>query len=308
MRHTFPLRVHVIGNVVVDEAFLVRALPEPGQSVLAHARRRDLGGKGANQAVIIARTGIDVRLVAGIGMDEAGHWLKRELADEGLDIGGLIEYPGPSDVSVIILSDKAENMIVTTNGAAAQLTIDLVNSSLKSAEPGGILLLQGNLTAEVTDHALATGRSQRLTTVLNPSPTDPAFADCWPLVDLVVLNRAEALELTRQSDHLSAGTAILAKGAARVVITLGEEGAVLFDQNGAQAVPAAPAISVDTTGAGDTFAGILVAVLALSGTIDRQAVAAAAAAAAITVSRPGTRSSFPQRDELAAILARHRPW
>jgi ribokinase len=299
------MKVHVLGNVAVDEIFPVRAMPEPGQSVLARTRMRDLGGKGANQAIVIARTGLDVRLIAGIGDDEAGRWLRRELTTEGLDTAGLVACSGPSDMSVVILGDNADNMIVTTNGAARQLTIELVTFTLRDSNPGDVLLLQGNLAADVTGHALKIGRVQGLTTVFNPSPADPAFANYWPLADLVVLNRTEALELTGQPDHLSAGSTILAEGARQVVITLGEKGAALQDRTGAKEFPAAPAIPVDTTGAGDTFAGILVAAMALSGSIDGRAIAAAAAAAAITVSRPGTRAAFPRSDEIKAILTRH---
>jgi ribokinase len=299
------MRVHVFGNAAIDEILSVRALPEPGQSVLARTRMCDIGGKGANQAIVIARTGLDVRLIAGIGEDEAGHWLRRELATEGLDTTGLVECSGPSDTSVVVVGDNAENMIVTTNRAAAQLTLDVVNSRLRDTEPRDVLLLQGNLAADVTGHALRIGRAQGLTTVFNPSPIHHEFANYWPLVDLVVLNRTEALGLTHQPDHLSAGRAILAEGAGKVVITLGEQGAVLLDQTSALKIPVASVVPVDTTGAGDTFAGILVAVGALSGAIDGRAVSAATSAAAITVSRPGTRSAFPRSDEIKAILARY---
>jgi ribokinase len=299
------MRVHVLGNVAVDETFRVKIMPAPGQSVLAQMRRLDLGGKGANQAIVAARTGVDVRLIAIVGDDEAGRWMQSELAAEGLDLGGLARFRGPSDTSVIIVGDSSENMIVTTNEAASHLTSAMVELHIRSAAAGDILLLQGNLNPEVTGHALHCGRAQALTTVLNPSPVNSEFSSLWPLLDLAVLNESEALELTREPDVRSAGRSILAKGARQVVITLGSAGAVLVDQGDVQEVPAVPVVPIDTTGAGDTFAGILVAVLALSGAVNSCAIAAATEAAALTVSRPGTRSAFPTREEILAIFARY---
>jgi ribokinase len=299
------MRVHVLGNVAVDETLRVKCIPVPGQSVLAHTRDRDLGGKGANQAIIAARAGINVRLIAAVGDDEAGHWITRELAAEGLDLGGLLQCRGSSDVSVIIVGETAENMIVTTHGAANHLTSTVAEQHIQQAEAGDLLVLQGNLDPDVTGHALRLGRAQGLTTVLNPSPTYPAFSHLWSLLDLAVLNESEALQLTGAPDIGSAGRSIVASGTRQVVITRGRAGAVLVNRNAVAEVPAVSVAAVDATGAGDTFIGILIAVLARLGTLDLRALAAATEAAAITVSRPGTRSAFPTREEIATILACH---
>jgi ribokinase len=299
------MRVHVIGNVAVDETFRVAALPMPGQSVLARARGRDIGGKGANQAIIAARAGVDVRLIAAAGDDEVGDWIRRELAAEGLSVESFANFPGPSDISVVIVGDGGENIVVTTNAAANCLTGVAVESLVGLARAGDILLLQGNLATEATDHVLRWGRGCGLKTVLNPSPVNPKFSELWALLDLAVLNETEALELSGVPDVRSAGRSILAHGARQVVITLGGSGAILFNAHEAIEIPAVPVLPLDTTGAGDTFAGILVAMLARSGEVDSRAIAAAAEAAAITVSRLGTRSAFPTRDEIRAILERH---
>ncbi|MFL4993102.1 MAG: ribokinase [Microvirga sp.] len=299
------MTVHVFGNVAVDEFFHVKAIPAPGQSMRVQARHRDLGGKGANQAIITARAGIDVRLISFVGNDDMGLWAERQLAAEGLGLGSLARCHGSSDVSVIVVDESGENIIVTTDGAAGHLTSTMVEAHICQAHAGDILLLQGNFSPTVTGHALQCGRIHGLTQVFNPSPVHPEFSSTWSLLDLAVLNQAEALELTGEPDVHSAGRCILANGARQVVITLGRAGAILMDHSALHEIPAAPIIPVDATGAGDTFAGILVAVLARTGTIDARAVVAATEAAAVTVSRPGTRSAFPTREEILAILARY---
>lgn len=298
------MRVHVLGNVAVDEIFRVAVLPKPGQSVLADARTRDIGGKGANQAIVATRAGARVRLVTALGGDEPGRWAKRELAAEGLALD-LTRHSGRTDASIIVADEGSENMIVTTHEAARQLTPQAVEASLALAEKGDVLALQGNLGADATGHALRLGRSLGLRTVLNPSPVRPGFSELWPFLDLLIVNVGEALELAATHDVEGAGRRLHQEGARQVVVTLGNAGALCVGDGGIVKVAAAPSAPVDTTGAGDTFAGVLVAVLVRTGAVDARTMAAAAEAAAVTVSRPGTRAAFPTRPELLAILARH---
>jgi len=295
----------VLGNVAVDETYAVGRLPTPGESILAHSRARDLGGKGANQAIVAARAGIEVRLVAAVGQDDAGRWLRQEIASEGLVLSYLVDCPAPSDASVIFLANDADNMIVTTGLAARHLGADDAIRAVHAMAPGDAIVMQGNLDPDVTGRALAAGRQHGLATVFNPSPSHAEFAGLCSLASLVVANRNEARELTGEAEPLRAGQALLARGAASVVVTLAEGGAMLFDDDGAHAVKGAAVTPVDSTGAGDTFIGVLLAAAIRVGTVTTTCLLAAAEAAAITVSRPGARSSFPTRDEIRRIILRH---
>jgi len=299
------MRVHVFGNVAVDETFRVKSVPEPGESVLAHARSRDLGGKGANQAIVAARAGAVVRLIAVVGNDEAGTWAREALAAEGIPLDGLQVRPGSTDVSVVIVGDDAENMIVTTKDAATSLSVAAIEAHLAQAREGDLVLLQGNLKATVTGHVLRYAQQQGLRTLFNPSPLDQEFGQLLPLVNVVVLNQSEALQLTHTNDITAAREALLELGASQAIITLGSAGAVLIDQTGSQSCPAVLVTPVDTTGAGDTFSGVLGAGIARFGRIEVNAVKAAVEAAALTVTRPGARSALPSREELVSILARY---
>jgi ribokinase len=300
------MTIHVIGNVAIDETLRVARMPRPGESIPARSRTRDLGGKGANQAIVLSRAGLDVRLVAAVGNDDAAAWIRRELTDEGLQTGGLVALECASDSSVIVLDERAENMIITTRTAAGGLDPARAMSALATADSGDTLLVQGNLAPDLTQRLVAFGRERGLTTVFNPSPVDPAFAGMLSLVDVVVLNRTEAMALTGRDVPADGAYDLRARGVGSVVVTLGADGALLLDRTGPHHVPAAPATPVDTTGAGDTFIAILVAARSLIGQIDTRCVAAANVGAAVTASRLGTRAAFPLPSEIRAILAHCR--
>ncbi len=291
----------VIGNLALDEAFLLPALPRPGETVLATETARDLGGKGANQAVLLARAGVPTRLVARIGRDEAGASLRAMLGCEGMQRAGLIETDAPTDRSIVLLAADGENSIVSTAHCAGAMTVQDVSAAL-NATGADLLLMQGNLSAGVTEAALRIAQGRGMKTVFNPAPADPGFAALWKLADLVVLNRTEARDLTGR-DAEDAAAHIRAAGAASVAVTLGADGAVLQTADRMHRAPAAAVTVRDTTGAGDTFTAILAAALFARRLPPETALRCAAQAAAITVSRRGTLKAFPTRAELAAILA-----
>jgi ribokinase len=292
----------VIGNATIDETFALAALPRTGESVLAAPPTRDLGGKGANQALLLARAGLAVRLVARIGGDPEGAFLRARLAAEGL-AAGLIEGAAPTDRSLILLDRTGENCIVTTDEAAAAMTPQDAERALADTEAGALLLVQGNLGYETTRAALAAARTRGLLTVLNPAPVKDAFRHLWPLVDLAVLNEREAERLADATGENGARR-IVAAGAHAAVVTLGARGAILVHAGGTAASPAAAAEPVDTTGAGDTFTAVLAAARFARGFGWKEALGAAAAAAAVTVGRRGAFAAFPTRAEIGAILCR----
>jgi ribokinase len=295
------MRAIVLGNVTLDETLAVPALPRPGETLQAVAGTSGLGGKGANQAVLLGRAGIATRLVARIGEDETGITLRRALATEPV-ADRLIPSPLLTDRSIILLAPDGENCIVSTAACARAMNAADAALALADARPGDLLLMQGNLDVTVTAAALAAARRAGMVTVLNPAPVDPGFAALWPLLDLVVVNRLEAAELTGAADPETALGHIRAGGAGCAAITLGAAGAIMDAGSAILHVPAAPASVRDTTGAGDTFTAVLAAALFGRRMAAADALHAAARAAAITVSRPGTLAAFPDADTLRAIL------
>jgi len=299
------MRAYVIGNVAVDETISVATMPEAGASILGREETRDLGGKGANQAVVMARTGLATTLVAAVGEDFRAQTIHNQLSPEPVE-ARLITLPGrSSDFSIIFTTPDGENAIVTTTDSAGALTPGDAVAALDTAAAGDLVVLQGNLSQATTLGLLREARRRGLVTAFNPSPLRPYFGDFWSLVDIAFLNRGEAESLTGSSD--TAATAkLLHAGVRHVVLTLGGDGAMLASQAAEIAtIPAVAAAAIDTTGAGDTFMAVALASAALRGVeLDARAVGHAAAAAALTVSRRGTRSAFPTVSELQTILAR----
>jgi ribokinase len=298
------MRSFVIGNIALDETFSVPEMPQAGVSIHGRIVSRDLGGKGANQAIAMARAGLATTLVAAVGEDARAGVIRAGLEAEPV-VAKLIGLAGAaSDLSVIFTTPDGENAIVTTTEAADALTLREACNALVGSEPGDILVMQGNLAEETTRGALAEAKRRGLTTAFNPSPLRAYFAGLWPLVDIAVLNAGEANALTG-AERGDAARRLRESGVSQVALTLGREGALLFGDAGEAAVPAARAAPIDTTGAGDVFLGATVASSALRGVpIDLSALRHAAEAAGIAVGRKGARSSFPTREEFAAIFMR----
>ena len=290
------MRAFVIGNVALDETLTVADLPTRGASIHGKAAQIDRGGKGANQAIVLGRAGLDCRLCAAVGSDSRAYDIRTRLAAEpiALDLQTVAEVA--SDLSIILRTSSGDNAIITTNAAALGLTAEAACIAIVAAAPGDLLVMQGNLSAETTLAAFCAAKDMGMRTALNPSPLRPFFANLWPLVDIVFLNESEAAAL--------GGTAALAAaGVPQIVLTLGPAGAQLITPEASVTVPAQPCAVVDTTGAGDCFMATALASSALRGVpMDARALRHAAAAAAITVSRPGTGAAFPTKAEIAMIL------
>ena len=297
------MRAHVIGNVAIDETIAVTSMPEAGASILGREETRDLGGKGANQAVVMGRTGLPTTLVAAVGGDFRAETIRDQLAGEPVDTH-LVALPGrSSDFSIIFTTPDGENAIVTTTDSAEALLLDQALNAIAPARPGDLIVLQGNLSEKVTRGLLLAAKERGLTTAFNPSPLRAYFADLWPLVDTAFLNRGEAERLAGSSGA-EAASRLIEAGVRRVVLTLGGDGSLLAGAGTVEAVPAVVAKAIDTTGAGDTFMATALASAALrSVPLDQRAVAHASAAAALTVGRRGTRAAFPTAQELQHILA-----
>lgn len=297
------MRVYVIGNVAIDETISVATMPEAGASIFGREESRDLGGKGANQAVVIGRCGVPTVFVSATGEDFRGETIRKQLADEPVE-ANLLRFSGIStDFSIIFTTPDGENAIITTTRSAEAMALPDALDALSAAQPGDIVVLQGNLSEAVTRGILSDAKRRGLVTAFNPSPLRPYFSELWPLVDMAFLNKGEALSLTGTSGKAAAAHLIDA-GVRQVVLTAGGNGALLVQAESTIAVPSIPTAVVDTTGAGDTFMAVAIASAARrTGRLDERAVQDAARASALTVSRRGTRQAFPTVAEIETIFA-----
>jgi ribokinase len=302
MRAKRAKMIHVIGNAAVDSVIRVERFPRPGETIVALGASEDLGGKGANQAVVAARCGAPVRLVAPIGDDALGERIRSSLASEGVLTDGLTTSAYGTDRCVITVDRHGENTIVSLIDAARHfdpIAETRIDSWINASD---LVVMQGNLRPGVTRDCLALAKSKGATTVLNPSPTYAAEDYDWTLVDLVLVNRGEAVELAG-GGAVEAALKLCKKGAGAVVLTLGADGAAFFSADDTFRVAGPQVIAIDTVGAGDVFCGVLVAASAVARSW-KEALTASAEAASISVTRKGVLASFPSRDEMAAILER----
>lgn len=296
------MRVHVIGNAAIDETLAVGEWPSPGASIFGTSRGSGPGGKGLNQAVVLARAGLRTRLVAGIGEDTRGAAIRAALAAEPL-VFDAITMPGrATDMSVVLSATDGDNCNITTTECAGNLSPEVARAALSAAESGDVLVVQGNLTEDTTRAALETAGKIRMVRAMNPSPLRDWHKDLLPLCEYLFVNGGEAIALTGLTGREAAEAFHLA-GVEWTVLTRGAKGALLSGPHGMVEVPAERAEVIDTTGAGDTFMAVtLASAMGRGAMLDAEALRAGARAAALTVTRTGAFAALPTAAELAAIL------
>lgn len=276
-------RVCVVGSVNADLTFTVRALPRPGQTVLASDLSASPGGKGGNQAVAAARAGARVQLVAALGTDGSADMLRNHLSANGVGLDGVVAVPGPSGSAVITVDASAENTIVVAPGANGVLTVDSADVRAVIAD-SDVVLLQLEIPIATAIAAAQVARAADAVVIVNASPTGAPPHDLLALsqsADVVVVNETEAGEWHWPVPHL--------------VITRGARGASYLGDGERFSVPAPAVRAVDSTGAGDVFAGVL-ATHWLDG--HELALRRACAAAALSTLVPGAGDCAPYAEAI----------
>jgi ribokinase len=313
-----PPEVVVVGAVNVDFVVVAGSLPSPGETVVGPRCERYGGGKGANAAVAAARAGAQVRLVGAVGGDEIGEGALRELREAGVAVQGVaVLAEEPTGVALIVVDSAGENQIAVGAGANAALSASWVRHALADALPGcGCLLVSTEIPNDTVLAAVACARQAGVPCVLNPVPPIPAVLEALGAGPLLTPNATELEALSAMLERASGGPAksppesgaqragaLAAATGAPVVVTLGGEGALLVQPGHPPARIAARETTVrDTTGAGDTFNGVLAASIAAGDPLAR-AVEVATVAAGISVGGAGARGGMPDAAQLEAALA-----
>ena len=303
-RERMAASVIVVGSANLDRVYRVPRIPAPGETLLATAASEHPGGKGNNQVIAVARAGAPVAFLAALGSDAAGNRLVRTLADAGVvDLTRRVD--APTGTALITVDDAGENTIVVNAGANALLT-DLTAAERAEIESADYLLVQLEIPLDTVLAAARVAHAAGTTVVLNAAPICDLPGELLDLVDLLVVNEHEALILAGASNvddspvvafAMKVADTLLAR-VASVVVTLGSAGAVVANRDTTpRHLQAHRVTAVDTTGAGDTFCGALVASLCEGRTL-YEATGLAGIAAAISVQREGAVSSIPTRDEI----------
>jgi ribokinase len=292
-------RVVVFGNASLDIILTLEAFPSAGETVLAREVLTCAGGKGLNQALAAARFGHPVHFAAAIGHDNAATLIQAALATEqGLSTRWLFRSLA-TDMSSIWLDGTGENMISSSNFCAHSVTAADAERELATLHSEDWLVLQGNLTLDATRAAIGMAQRAGTRVLLNTAPMQGWMRDVVPLVDVLVANTVESCQMTGL-DVEPAVAALLELGAEHVVVTRGSTGASLRSRDIAIDLPAPHVVAVDTAGAGDMFVGSLAASLANKQPLP-QAMERAITLASFTVTRKGTSTSFPSREEVTRL-------
>jgi ribokinase len=300
----------VIGSSNTDMVIRVPELPLPGQTVMGDNFQTFAGGKGANQAVAAQRAGGDVKFLASVGNDELGRSAIDIYRSEGIDTSLIqIVDDRPSGVAMIFVNDAGENCISVAPGANKALTSDIVRRHESAISKASVLLLQLESPIEAVVEALRIGSQNETRCVLNPAPAAKIPEEMLDRLYCITPNESEAEMLTGVSvvDEQSAAAAaekLLRRGVENVVVTMGENGALLCNSGGTHYQEAPSVAAVDTTAAGDTFNGVLVTLIA-EGQPIKKALRLAVEAASLSVQTAGAITSIPLRK--AFDVTRIRP-
>jgi ribokinase len=328
-------RLVVVGAINVDFVVAADTLPRPGETVVGPRCERHGGGKGANAAFAAARTGALVTLVGAVGDDETGRVALGELTETGVDVQGVeVRADEPTGLALIVVDAAGENQIAVGAGANAALSPAWVHHVLAEAlGDAGCLLVSTEIPNEAVRAAVDCANAAGVTCVLNPAPPIDAVIDALTSGPLLTPNATELATLAAMLDAAgldcdqrdapaevsrahpartarapTTGSAaeasrLAAITKAPVVVTLGGQGALLVTPGRApQHLPARASRVLDTTGAGDTFNGVLAAAIAAGEELERSAQLAIVAAS-LSVGGAGARGGMPDSGELDAALA-----
>jgi ribokinase len=298
----------VVGSINLDLVVAADRIPRVGETIIGNTFNTFHGGKGANQAVAVAKLGYPVSIVGNVGSDAFGTQLRNGLKDADVDTAFVNTVEGPSGVALITTGRLGENNIVVVPGANGHLTPKLLEKAAMILEGAGFLLAQLEIPLETVDYLARFPERHDIPLMLDPAPARELPTTLLRRLTWITPNETEAAELikmgSQNGDQDSYATAdhLLASGVKNVLLKLGARGCLIAQPNHLKKlIPAFPVNAVDTTGAGDAFnAGFAVALM--RGLPITQSAVFASATAAISVSRHGAQSSMPTSTEVAAFV------
>jgi ribokinase len=302
-------RICVVGSSIIDLVAYAPAVPRMGETRPGSRFRQGFGGKGANQAVMAARLGAQVAIVSKVGVDAFGTDYIANFRALGIDTTNVTVTDQASTGIAAIWVEEASgnNAIIVVLGANALQRPADVEAARSALEAADVVVCQWEIPIDTVLAALRVARAAGVTTVFNPAPAQGPLPDeLYRLTDVLCPNETETEVLTGMPTATleqvgDAARALLGRGAARVICTLGERGALLVTPDHVAHAPTERVRAVDTTGAGDAFVGSL-AFFAARGQGWEDAMHRAARIAARTVLLPGTQASFPTAHEIPELL------
>jgi len=299
----------VIGSLNMDLIARAGSIPTPGQTVAGHGFATLPGGKGANQAVAAARAGGRVSMIGRIGNDDFGQRLLLGLKGNGVDVSNILVSEGVSTgVAMVIVDDNGENAICISGGANLMLSCADLDEHSNLIAGADVVIMQLEIPQETAAYALQLAHHHGVTVILNPAPAPEELDPTLLEADIIIPNQDETARLCGEpvSDLHSAklaGSALVARGAKTVVVTLGRHGALAITEDHIAHVPSFNAKMVDSTGAGDAFCGAFAIAYAQHKDLNF-ATRFAAAAGALACHKFGAQPAMPHLSAITKLLQR----
>ena len=304
----------VVGSINTDLVAVTKKAPVVGETVIGSDFQIHPGGKGANQAVAVARLGYPVRLIGRLGSDTFGAELRSHLETSGVDIAGVSTSDGASGVAVIVVSERGENSIVLAPGANSKVTPEDLDANLSILKSAGIVLAQLEIPLETVEYLARICARENVPLILDPAPARDLPSGIFKDIAWFTPNQTEAAfylgnkhsELNPQAPAEVANI-LLSNGCRGVVLKMGAHGTYLGSPGGIGSLVSAFSVdAIDTTAAGDAFNGGFATALML-GKSPLDSATFAAAVAAISVTRRGAQPSMPSMSEVEEFIRNKAP-
>jgi ribokinase len=298
----------VVGSINADLVARVERIPHCGETVLGSDFQIHPGGKGANQAVAVARLGYPVFMIGKLGSDAFGPQLRKSMSEAGVDVSTVATVEGASGVALIEVDPQGENSIVVAPGANNKVSPDDIDANIEILREAGFVLVQLEIPLETVVHLTAVCAREHVPVILDPAPAQQLPPELLHAVSWFTPNETEARFYTggaaAQDDVCTQRDALFTRGIQGLVLKMGARGVYLATPGGGDsAISAFRVKAIDTTAAGDAFNGAFATGLML-GKDPVESARFASAAAAISVTRPGAQSSMASLEETEALLHR----
>ena len=300
-------QVTVVGSFMYDLVATVPRRPKTGETLVGNTFGMFLGGKGANQAIAASRAGSKVTMVGRLGNDFFGKQFLEKFSREGINTDFVTQDDeNGTGVAMPLIDASGDNSIVIIPQANMALTVENINQAQSTIADADVLVMQCEVPMDANQRAAEIAKQNDTLVILNPAPAQLIPDQILKLVDIIIPNETETETLTglptkTENDVLVAGRSLLSKGVETVILTLGDRGSLLLNEDGEKLIPAFDVSVVDTTAAGDSFCGVLAASLA-NGISINLSVEIANAAGALAVTKLGAEPSLPQRDAIDDLL------
>ncbi len=310
--------ITIVGSLNADLVVAVRRFPGPGETVTGHDFAVFPGGKGANQAFAAGRLAageMPVRMIGQVGGDTYGEWLRQNLFGAGVDVTAVRIDPGaPTGLAMVAIDTAAQNQIIVVPGANGVFNPGALTAAHHAVAGAAVVLLQLEIPLPTVQTAARIAREGGALVVLDPAPARAIPEVLLRSINYLTPNESELSVLTggapvpslRRGEAVTRARQLIARGATKVIVKMGRQGALLVTETSEHLQPAFPVEAVDTTAAGDAFnAGFAVALARGAGYVE--CLRYASATAAVSVTRVGAQPSMPSRADVETLLGASAP-